>query len=217
MCPFPIYPLYTRTVILSLDKPIADCFLFRPRKRLEKCRKRSHTNVSNASITRTSTPPAQSAHVRFRTRKRVHTRLLEKNRTQGHTRRNRGCFGWGWYHYPQSVPHVSETLRGQGVERQTLPLLGLGWGVLPKNAESLGTAMRSCVSLFRGVAAPPGCVIFLLLSKLRLVRPVLRAFPRVRDEGWYYYSRRAPRAAETLDGRLSKGLICRFLRSGGHH
>ena len=33
---------------------------------------------------------------------------------------------WGWYHYPRSVPHVSETLRGQGVERQTLPLLGLG-------------------------------------------------------------------------------------------
>lgn len=26
MCPFLIYPLYTRTVILSLDKPIADCY-----------------------------------------------------------------------------------------------------------------------------------------------------------------------------------------------
>ena len=89
--PFPIYPLYTQTVILSLDKPIADCFLFRPRKRLEKCRKRSHTNVSNASVTRTSTPPAQAAHVRFRTRKRVHTRLSEKNRTQRLARRNRGA------------------------------------------------------------------------------------------------------------------------------
>ena len=68
----------------------------------------------------------------------------------------------GRYHYPQTVLHGSETLRGQGVERQTLPLLGLGWGVLPKNAESLGTAMRSCVSLFRGVAAPLGCVTFFL-------------------------------------------------------
>ena len=29
--------------------------------------------------------------------------------------------------------------------------------VLPKNAESLGTAMRLCASLFRGVAAPLGC------------------------------------------------------------
>jgi len=50
LCPFLIYPLYTRTVILSLDKPIADCFLFRPRKSREKRRKRSHTNVSNASV-----------------------------------------------------------------------------------------------------------------------------------------------------------------------
>ena len=78
-----------------------------------------------------------------------------------------GVLGGGWYHYPRSVPHVSETLRGQGVERQTLPLLGLGWGVLPKNAESLGTAMRSCASLFRGVAAPLGCVIPLLFLSPR--------------------------------------------------
>ena len=37
-----------------------------------------------------------------------------------------GVLGGGWYHYPRSVPHVSETLRGQGVERQTLPLWVLG-------------------------------------------------------------------------------------------
>ena len=71
---------------------------------------------------------SQMAHVYFHSQKRVHTRLSEKDRTQGHTRRNRGRFGWGGYHYPRSVPHVSETLRGQGVERQTLPLLGLGRG-----------------------------------------------------------------------------------------
>lgn len=54
MCPFPICPLYTQAEILFLDKPIADCFLFRPRKRLEKRKKRSHTNVFNASVIRTS-------------------------------------------------------------------------------------------------------------------------------------------------------------------
>ena len=43
----------------------------------------------------------------------------------------------------------------------------------------------------------------------------LRAFPCVRGEGWYHYPQRALRAAETPDGRLSKRLICRFLRSGG--
>ena len=36
------------------------------------------------------------------------TRLLKKDRTQRLTRRNRGRFGWGWYHYSQSVPHVHE-------------------------------------------------------------------------------------------------------------
>ena len=36
------------------------------------------------------------------------TRLLKKDRTQRLTRRNRGRFGWGWYHYSQSVPHVHQ-------------------------------------------------------------------------------------------------------------
>ena len=49
---------------------------------------------------------AQTAHACFCGRKWVHTRLSEKNRTQGHTRRNRWHFGWGWYHNPRSVPHV---------------------------------------------------------------------------------------------------------------
>ena len=70
-----------------------------------------------------------------------------------------GVLGGGWYHYPRSVPHVSETLRGQGVERQTLPLLGLGRGCSRRIQKAFGTAMRLCASLFRGVAAPLGCVI----------------------------------------------------------
>ena len=37
-----------------------------------------------------------------------HTRLSEKDRTQRLTRRNRGRFGWGWYHYSRSVPHVHQ-------------------------------------------------------------------------------------------------------------
>ena len=108
LCPFPIYPLYTRTVILSLDKPIADCFLFRPRKSYENRRKRSHTNVSSTLSTRSSTPPAQTPHVRFHRRKRVRTRLCQQDRTQRLTHRNTGRFSWGCYHYPRSVPHVHE-------------------------------------------------------------------------------------------------------------
>ena len=76
-----------------------------------------------------------------------------------------GVLGGGWYHYPRSVPHVSETLRGQGVERQTLSFWGLGRGHSRRTQRAFGTAMRLCVSLFRGVAAPPGCVILSLLRQ----------------------------------------------------
>ena len=149
--PFPIYPLYTQAEILSLDKPIADCFLFRPRKRLEKRRKRSHTNVSNALVTRTSrlsqtllqTPlPCFHASINeYYTAKNglgtiaprllsqvkvgTHSPFGERSHTRAHTPKQ-GCFGRGWYHYPRTVSHVSETLRGRVSERQTLPLLGLG-------------------------------------------------------------------------------------------
>ena len=83
-------------------------------------------------------------------------RKIAHNGTHGETG---GVLGGGWYHYPRSVPHVSETLRGQGVERQTLPLLGLGRGCSQRTQRAFGTAMRLCASLSRGVAAPLGCVI----------------------------------------------------------
>ena len=98
---------------------------------------------------------AQTARVCFRGRKRVHTRLSETDRTQRLTRRNRWRFGWGWYHYSRSVSHVSETLRGRGLKRQTLPLWDLGREVLSKNAESLRNSdalMRVGVPRRRGPA-----------------------------------------------------------------
>ena len=73
-----------------------------------------------------------------------------------------GRFGWGRYHYPRSVLRGSETLRGRVSERRTLPLLGLGQVCSRRAQRAFGTAMRSCASLFRGVAAPLGCVIPLL-------------------------------------------------------
>ena len=85
---------------------------------------------------------------------------------------------------------------------------------LSKNAESLGTAMRLCASLFRGVAAPPGCVICLQFGDVAVFLLCAQYFLNVRG-GWYHYPRRALRVLETPDDRLSKGLICRFLRSGG--
>ena len=94
------------------DASRLSCFLFRPRKRLEKRKKRSHTNVSNASLIRTSTLPAQTAHVCFHSRKRVHTRLSEKDGTQRLTRRNRSLPspGHGTVLCCQRNPFCSATL-----------------------------------------------------------------------------------------------------------
>ena len=48
-------------------------------------------------------------------------------------------------------------------ERQALPLLGLGLVCARRTKRAFGTAMRLCASLFRGVAAPLGCVILLFV------------------------------------------------------
>ena len=146
----------------------------------------------------------------------LHTRLSAKNRTQRLTRRNRGCFGWGWYHYPRSVPHVSETLRGQGVERQTLPLLGLGWGHSRRTQRAFGTAMRLCASLSRRRRGPAGLRDLFRFCRNRDLYIRRSWFSACARQGRYHYPRCAPRAAETLGGRLSKRLICRFLRSGDY-
>ena len=123
---------------------------------------------------------------------------------------------WGWYHYPRSVSHGSETLRGRGLKRQTLPLLGLGRGCSRRTQKAFGTAMRLCASLFRRRRGPAG-----LRDLFRFCRNyglyALRSGPFRVCEGWYHYPQRALRVAETLDGRLSKGFICRFLRLGSLH
>ena len=84
---------------------------------------------------------SQTAHVRSHRRKCTHSPLLKGSHTTAHTPKQ-GRFRWGRYHYPRTVSHVSETLRGQGVERQTLPLLGLGRGYSRRTQKACGTAMR---------------------------------------------------------------------------
>ena len=49
--------------------------------------------------------------------------FAQRNRTQRPTRRNRGHFGWGWYHYPRRALCGPEPLRAQRSEEHTLPSL----------------------------------------------------------------------------------------------
>ena len=120
--------------------------------------------------------------------------------------------GGGGITLPSTRTVRSRTSPGRVSERQTLPLLGLGLVCSRRTQRACGTAMRLCASLFRGVAAPLGCVIFFRFCRnygFHTLRSRLSVCARW---GWYHYPQRALRAVETPDGRLPKGLICRFLR-----
>ena len=113
----------------------------------------------------------------------LHTRLSEKDRTQRLTRRNRGRFGWGVVSLPSDRSARSQTSPGRVSERQVLPLLGLGRGCSQKTQKAFGTAMRLCASLFRGVAAPLGCVICLQLGDVAVFSLCAQYFLNVRGGG----------------------------------
>ena len=125
---------------------------------------------------------SQMAHIRFRSRKRVHTRLCSKDRTQRITGRNRGCFRWGAI-TTLGAFRTFTNIPGPGIRTAYFAALEAWSGVLPKNAGSLGTAMRLCVSLFRGVAAPLGCVICLQLGDVAVFSLCAQYFLIVRGGG----------------------------------
>ena len=96
----------------------------------------------------------QTAHVCFHSRKRVHTRLSEKNRTQGHTRRNRAHFGLGAI-TTLGAFRTFTNIPGPGIRTAYFAAFGSWSVVLPKNAESLRNSdalMRVAVPRRRGPA-----------------------------------------------------------------
>ena len=74
----------------------------------------------------------------------------------------------------------SQTSPGRVSAQQTLPLLGLGRVYSRRTQRAFGTAMCLCTSLFRGVAAPLGCVILVRMLIALLGGPVAN-FPAL----WY--------------------------------
>ena len=102
-----------------------------------------------------------------------------------------------------------------GVRTANFAAFGSWPGVLQKNAEShrdSDALMRVAVPRRRSPAGLRDLFRFCRNCGLYALRSGLSACAR---QGWYHYPQRALRAAETPDGRLSKRLICRFLRSGG--
>ena len=97
----------------------------------------------------TATTLSQTAHVCFHRRKRVHTRLSEKDRTQRLTRRNTGRFGWGVVSLPSDRFACFGNPARPGVRTANFAALGSWPEALSKNAECL----RNSDALMR-VAVP---------------------------------------------------------------
>ena len=155
MCPFPIYPLYTRTVILSLDKPIADCFLFRPRKN----RKSAGNAVIPTFPTRWSHGLQHLRHkrrnVRFKGLRRVHTPPKHLTAHTAAYTAKQGAFRMGALSLPSERFARFGNPARPGVRTANFAAFGPWSGVLPKNAESLRDSdalMRVAVPRRRGPA-----------------------------------------------------------------
>ena len=74
----------------------------------EKIRQRCHRNsVPNCFSSRFSTSLTNGPRSLSRAKVGTHSAFGEGSHTRAHTPKQ-GCFGRGWYHYPQSVPHVHE-------------------------------------------------------------------------------------------------------------
>ena len=150
----------------------------------QKRRKRSHTNDSNASViwaSRVSQTPLQAPFPTsingYHAAKKFLSQWPAKRSTfafageSGYTLGSRRkiahsgshaetrAFRMGVVSLPSERSARSQTSPGRVSERQVLPLLGLGRGCSQRTQKAFGTAMRLCASLFRGVAAPLGCVI----------------------------------------------------------
>ena len=102
----------------------------------------------------------------------VFRRKIAHKGTHGET----GAFRTGVVSLPSERSARSRTSPGRVSERQVLPLLGLGRGYSQRTQRAFGTAMRLCASLFRGVAAPLGCVICLQFGDVAVFHSVRSTF-----------------------------------------
>ena len=114
---------------------------------------------------------SQTAHVRFHRRKRVHTRLSEKDRTQRLTRRNTGPSGRGRYHYSRSVPHVHQHPRAGCQNGKLCRFWVLVGGALEERRKPSGQRCAYACRCPEGVAAPLGCVIFSVSVEIAACMP----------------------------------------------
>ena len=126
---------------------------------------------------------AQMAHVCFHGRKWVYTLGFRRKIAHKCTHAETGAVSDGVLLLLSERSARSQTSPGRVSERQVLPLLGFGRGCSQRTQKAFGTAMRLCASLFRGVAAPPGCVTCLQLGDVDVFSLCAQYFLNVRGGG----------------------------------
>ena len=119
------------------DASRLSCFLFRPRKSREKRRNRGHTNVSNTLVTRTSTPPAQTATFAFTGESGYTLGFRRKIAHSGLHAETGSVSDGGWYPLPSERFARFGNPAWPGGRTANFAAFGSWPGVLPKNAESL--------------------------------------------------------------------------------
>ena len=129
------------------------------------------------STSRTNGPRSLS-----RVKAGTHSAFGEGSHTAAYTPKQ-GAFRMGVVSLLSERSARSPTSPGRVSERQVLPLLGLGRGCSQRTQKAFGTAMRLCASLFRGVAAPLGCVICLQLGYVAVFSLCAQYFLNVRGGG----------------------------------
>ena len=117
-----------------------------------------HNAVPNRFRSRFSTSRTNGPRLLSRVKAGTHSPFGERSHTAACTPKQ-GAFRMGVVSLLSERSARSRTSPGRVSERQVLPLLGLGRGCSQRTQKAFGTAMRLCASLFRGVAAPQGCVI----------------------------------------------------------
>ena len=133
--------------------------------------------LAHFSASRTNGPRSLS-----RVKAGTHSPLLKGSHTTARTPKQ-GLFRMGPLSLPSTRTARSRTSPGRVSERQTLPLLGFGRVCSRRTQKAYGQRCAYARRCPVGIAAPLGCVILFLLSKLWLVCYALRVFPRVRDMG----------------------------------
>ena len=141
----------------------------------------------------------------------THSALLKGSHTRAHTAKQ-VVFWVGGGITTLGAFRTFTNIPGPGVRTAYFAAFGSWPGVRQKDAESLRDSdalMRVAVPRRRGPAGLRD--LFRFCRNLWLYAPHSGLSMRARW-GWYHYPRRALRTAEVLGARLSKRLICRFLR-----